>query len=656
MGAAAVDLGARFARTLLVDLGPNDFDYVRGFREDWERDGLTRFHWTTPAASLSIPFRLSGDGFRLRTRVRRHLLEPAEVKLSAENRTVHVFSIQADKKLPYRIESVPLPRLDGAEAFRLVIQSSSENPRPLGVALDWLEIERAGSARITPPTGMRWRGALIVVAAFALPWLLGSLPLSIGHAGVTVVALALGTWVHPIASERVLREGAAIYVAVALGTVVLLSVLRRRDASNSSLTPTVSAALAVVVLVGLALRLAILLHPQFFYPDVRVHAAFARGLARQGVTAFMRDFTENQFRYSLGLQLENGHWYAFPYPPGFYLLAGPLVRWASYSPEVAVSVTAAAINAASALLVFGIARRLGLGPATSLGSAATVSVLPLFTTRLSLAYFPAMAGQFLDAAVILYVLARRRELGRPRVVITLALLIAVALLTYTQSVVNLGVILPGFLLLQLLLDRGSWRRHLAFAGAGALGALLAVAVFYARYVPVVADMSRGVPMQGESIVLERIAQQERARIAADEPAETGVDDPFVGPDVDLVRGLRKASSRLWIFYGPFSIAVGVGFLLLIKRSEPELTRFLLVWASVYLFLNLGSAGLPGPNLLRYNKDLEIVAPLFCVCLANAGEWLVRRSRALGTAYGLGYLLWAAWRAHEAFSARVFIER
>jgi hypothetical protein len=418
----------------------------------------------------------------------------------------------------------------------------------------------------------------------------------------------------------------------------------------------VAAALSVVVLGGLALRLCVLLHPQFFYPDVRVHAAFARALARQGFAAFMRDFTENQFRYSLGLQFENGHWYAFPYPPGFYVAAGPLVRWAAYVPEVAVCVAAAAINAASALLVFGVGRSLGLGAGTSLAAASAASMLPLFTTRLSLAYFPAMAGQFIDAAVVVSVLAWRRDLGRPLVIASLALLIALALLTYTQSLVNLGLILPAFLLLQLLRDRGSWRRYLGLAAAGVLGALLATAVFYARYLPVFADMRRGVPMPGESIVLERIAQQERARIAANEPAATGVDDPYIGPDVDLARGLRKAASRLWIFYGVFAIPVCFGLLLLIGRSEPEVRRFVLVWAASYLLLNLGSAGLPGPNLLRYNKDLEIVAPLFCACLALSGQWLQLRSRVTGAVYGVGYLAWSAWRAADAFHARVFMER
>src|SRR5204862_4160455 len=83
-------------------------------------------------------------------------------------------------------------------------------------------------------------------------------------------------------------------------------------------------ALVTIVLAALGLRLVVLLHPQFYYPDVRVHALFAWQLARRGLVAFLRDFTANQYRYSLGLQMENGHWYAFPYPPVFYVLCWPL--------------------------------------------------------------------------------------------------------------------------------------------------------------------------------------------------------------------------------------------------------------------------------------------------------------------------------------------
>ncbi len=654
-GAVAPDLGARFARRLVVDLGPNDADYVRGFREDWERDGRTRFHWTSTVASVVLPYRLSGDGFQLRARVRRHFVEPAQVRLIVEDRTVHDFSIQADPTIPYRVESVPLGRLQGLDPFRLAIQARSENPQPLGVAIDWIEIEHDGESRLAPLASMRWRAAALTLVALLAPWLLGSFRLGAAHGISALVAIAAGTAVHAVAAERVLREGMGTYAAVAAGTVAILMLLRWRSPSTS-LGSRLAPALAVVLLAGLAVRLALLLHPQFFYPDVRIHAVFARALARQGFVEFMRDFTTNQFRYSLGLQLEQGHWYAFPYPPAFYLLAGPLVRWLGYVPEVAVSVVAASLNATSALLVFGIGRRLGLGPRLALASAAVVPLLPLFTTRLSLAYFPAMAGQFMDAAVILYLLGRRRELDRPRVVLGLAALVGLAMLTYTQSIVNFALLFAVLLSLQFAFDRASWRRHIGLAAAGALGAILSLAMFYGRYLPVFVDMQRGVPMQGEAIVLERIAQQEKARLAAGEEVERDNDDPFTGADLNPVRGVRKALWRFWIFYGPFALAVAMGFLLLIERSDAEAARFALAWASVYVLLNLGSAGLPGPNLLRYNKDLEIVAPLFCVCLALTGHWLWARARIAGAAYAVAYVLWGVQRALAAFEARVVVER
>src|SRR6185436_3853338 len=116
--------------------------------------------------------------------------------------------------------------------------------------------------------------------------------------------------------------------------------------------------------------------------------------------------TANQFRYSLGLQFENGHWYAFPYPPAFYVLTWPLIRLCRYRPEVAVSLLGAAVNSLEALVVFGIARRLGRSTWVALAAAATVPVLPIFMVRLGLAYFPALVGHAVDAIVILYLLSR----------------------------------------------------------------------------------------------------------------------------------------------------------------------------------------------------------------------------------------------------------
>lgn len=645
-------IGARFARSAFLEIGPNDGDYLRGFREDWERDGATRFRWTSPAAAVTLPIFVQGDGFKLRMRLRRHFVEPAHVRLSLEGKTVHAFEIAADPKIPYRIEEVPLPTLSGRQPLELAIQAPSENPRPLGIALDWLEVERTGGGRFVPLPSMTLRLALVALVAFAVPRLLGSSrALALAHAALVVGASVIGTALHPLAAERILRAGCGAYVAVALIALGLLCWRRTRAALDVA-APNLAGGLAITVLLALGLRLFLLLHPQFYYPDVRVHALFARELARHGLVPFLHDFTLNQFRYSLGLQLENGHWYAFPYPPAFYVLCWPLVRFAALAPEVAVSVLAAAVNSLEVLLVFAIGRRLGAGVGTSLVAAAAVPLLPLFTTRLTLGYFPALVGHAMDALAILVLLAKRRELDKPRVIGLVALLVALALLTYTQSLVNLGLLLPLFLLLQIGFERAAWRRHLGLAAAGALGGLLALALFYGRYVPVFLDMRNGVAMEGESVLIERLERIEKQRaIAAEAPEQTN-DDPYTGENVDLTRGARKAVARMLIFYGPlFAVAIAAGFLLLIKRSEAEIARFVLAWGALYLLLNLGSAGLPGPNLLRYNKDLEIVAPLCCLALATIGVWLWERARVLGVAYAAGYLYFGWARAVASLLAR-----
>src|SRR6185295_11625774 len=112
----------------------------------------------------------------------------------------------------------------------------------------------------------------------------------------------------------------------------------------------------------------------------------------------------------------NGHWYAFPYPPAFYLLCWPLVR-VGYRPEVAVSLLAAVVNSLETLIVFGIARRLERTEGLSFAAAAAVPVLPLFIARLSLAYFPALVGHGVDALVILYLVAHLDRLSHRRVVL-----------------------------------------------------------------------------------------------------------------------------------------------------------------------------------------------------------------------------------------------
>ena len=646
-------VAARWARPALIEMGPNDVIYTTGFRPDWERDGLTRFRWTGPHATVTLPVGVAGSGSRLRARVRRHLIEPAEVTIHFGPVEIARFAIAADVHQPYRMIDVPLPAATTTAPIAVTIQSASVNPRPLGVAIDWMEIVR-GDGRFVLTGGHVVRLGLLIAAAFGFVRVAGA-PRAWAalHALALLVAAVVGTAWDVVASERISAEGAPLYLAV--GAIVMASARWRRLLSALGVeSPEVAGAVALATMVALAVRLVLVLHPQFYYPDVKVHALFAWQLARHGLARFLSEFTANQYRFSLGLQLENGHWYAFPYPPLFYMLCWPLIRIGRYRPEVAVSALAAIVNSLEVWIVFGLARRLRCSSATALGAAAAVIVLPIFTARLTLAYFPALVGHAIDMCVLLVILACLADLGRARVIVAVSMAIAAALLTYTQSVLNFAVLVPLIVVAHLISDRRPESRRMmaGLLGATALGGILALAIFYGRYIPIFIGMQRGVPMAEERILLEKQATAEA--VAESSPKET--DDPYAGPTIDLLRGVRKAGWRMFVFYAWFAPLIVVGIALLWRAQDASGRAVVAAWAATYLVLNLASGGLPGPNLVRYNKDLEIVAPLFCIGLAMVGQALARREKLAAWAFGLAYAAFGGWRAAVYLTTKFVLER
>jgi hypothetical protein len=656
LAAAALFVGARVTRPLLIEIGPNDSRYaVDGFREDWERDRRTRFRWTELSSEVAVPARLSGPGFVLKARMRRHFTEPAHLRLASEGRIVASLDVGGDPRVAYQVVEVPLPALVGHGPFSMAIDASSSNPRPLGVALDWLTIERTGhDARVTPLADTFARSVLVALVLFVALRLVGGSPaLASALSSAFVLALGVGAALDYVAVERMLHEGAAPF---ALAAALATAIVGRGAAAD--LTPAVRTALLAVVLVGLLLRLAVLLHPQFYYPDVRIHAVFAHQVARKGVAEFLSSYIANQFQYSLGLQNEGGHWYAFPYPPGFYLLCWPMLR-AGFRPEVAVSVMAGVINGLTVIGAFALARMLKLSAWSAVAAAVASALLPLYFVRLTLAYFPALSGHAIDLVILLFLLQRASRAWTTRDGLAFSALMAVAMLAYVQTVLNFAVVLGPYLLLDAWRDRGGRSRQLWIAAGCVLGGVIALGLFYYRYIGPVMDMRAGRPMAGEEIVIDRLEREARASAAVNEPVEPDEVDPYTGPDTDLLRGVRKAGWRLWVFYGPFSAAVVAGLLLVLRTTTSHVARLIACWAAAYVILNLLSGGLPGPNLVRYNKDHELVAPLFCVGLAAVAEWWWQRGRA-GQAgaivYGLGYLVYGLNRAAAALTARFSLER
>src|SRR6186713_1546088 len=109
-GALAVDLGHRFATQAVIDLGPTDARYVRGFR-DIERDGPVWFRWSAvPSSSLALPFHFCGPG-AVSLRVRRHFLDPATLAISSGGALLGQRSIRARTDHPYEIIEFPVSRI-----------------------------------------------------------------------------------------------------------------------------------------------------------------------------------------------------------------------------------------------------------------------------------------------------------------------------------------------------------------------------------------------------------------------------------------------------------------------------------------------------------------------------------------------------------------
>ena len=640
--AGAVWVAAWLAPAVFLQLGPNMGVYLRGFRPGgWERDGATRYHWTTPSAWVQLPAHAAGDGFLLRARVRRHMVEPAQVTLSVEGQSVAVFPIAADTKIAYKEIEIRLPSLQGRRPFVVMMESSSQDTRPLGLAVDWLRLERGGTGRLRPLTSHALLFALVIAFGYALPRLTGvSLRWAALHSGALVLlGAALGA-IDFLAFERIIRDGWMPYVFASLVAAGFAWWARRAGVSHD-----IAGLLCLLVLIALGLRLALLLHPRFFYPDMAIHGTVAYVLSKEGLPTFVQRFFETQFRFSLGLQFQAGHTYAFPYAPGLYVLAWPLISVMRLRPEVAVASIATVFNSLGLFVTFALGRRLLRSDRGALIAVSAHLALPLFFVRLTMAYFPSVTGHAIDAAALTLLLLLFDRPIRMRHWAILAVLLTVSLLTYSQAIVNFAMLFGLYLAWDFVRARTSddRRRQIWMAGTVGLALLLALLLFYRRYVPVFLDMRHGMPMLEEEILLDK---QRVERSYAESRGETLTPhvevDAYSGPGFNPLRGLWRLLARLVIFYGPFVLTIVWGFSALIRSLDGTTYRYVAVWASLAFLVCFLAGALPAPNFLRYSKDLEASAPLFCVAFALATTALARRSRALAVVHVAGLIALGLW--------------
>jgi hypothetical protein len=504
------------------------------------------------------------------------------------------------------------------------------------VAIDWVEIRSPSGFTASSSTVLRGAGILVLLtlAVFGLG---GGMRAALTMILLLVAFIASAFASDPVAGERILRGGlVSVVLTLAIGYPIcrFSGILAGGQAARL--------ALLTATLLTLASRLAFL-HPQAFYPDYRVHALVQQTIHSQGLSLFSDKLLETQYARSLGLQQVHGNWYPFPYPPGFYVATEGVLRLFGLDPLDASTVTAIAAASLIPPLTMAVGLSLGLGEGISLSSAFFVALHPLLVRRMALGYFPGLAGQFVDAMVLLLI-ARFVRTPPPSLsqagLVTVAL--AIAFLTYTQSIANFGLMIGALVFVEFVRRRPSGAKTaLSLALAGTIALSASVALFYSRYAPVLENVLNQKP-QPESTVLDRLDQLRRnPATTADTTSEAeDVEDQYRGRTVNPIRALARLLTRVWRFNGPFLVAVAMGLVLLWRQSDLKTQNTLFAWFSVCVWISLLAAGLPSPNPFQHLKDLEFVTPLLSLALGLLCKRLWDRRPLFGAAFAGAWFVFA----------------
>jgi len=590
---------------LLVNLGAGDAAFTRGFRQGWERDGLqqtgeTMFHWTQDGAQLRLPLAVRSGEPVVRLRLARFADSPTTVLIVAGGRIVDSWW---QPPRGWRVRTVKLGRHRGP--LVLEFRSESQGEDDLGIALDWVELDGVGT--IQPDSQvLLGLGALIV----GVPLLL-----ALGCGSRAALCAALGLELTTMAALWVDRFG-GLMAASRAGVPALFSVsflfasllALRRLAPRAY--PRHVSVLGLPV-AGTLLAMVGLLHPFYYYPDVDTHADYVAALRDQPALAL--DPTPFQERTGSWTRSIAGRRIHFPYAPSFHLVAVPLAE--VLGDEGSVKTLAGASVGLTGLVVFGLATAIGLARRAAFTAQAVFLLLPVVSSRLSLALYPTLAAQSLEALALLVLLQGASKGLRGRRLLATAGLLLVVQGFYIGSLINVGALVA--VLLVAALAGGDRKLGMTLLGLYVVTAGLVVAVLYSRFLP--------------TFWRDVLPHVSEVRSTTSGP----------GP-----HALLAAWGRIELFYAPPHLLLAVLGLGLLARSVGARGRGV-VAAALGAGLGLLMLRFVLPPVFRDVKEVELMAAPAAVLAAGGASWLARR-RLGGWLLSLVLLAWAlAWGVERA---------
>lgn len=597
-----------------LNFGPGDSAYIAGFAPDHEVEDKRGTHWTTYHATVQLPVALKEDS-QLILNFRRVFAEEAQVVVRQNGDEVAHFSARGGA-----LRTVDVPLRATTAPLEINIDTDSHERRDRGLQMDELVV--VSSARtMRLAGGGRWRLLLSLGA------LVGALTLfSRRGRGLQSLAVPVIAWLSVLAFAW--RAHADLFAAVRQcdGIVTLVCLLavplylfRNALVRVLRISEDDFALIATVAVAAAAARLALLNHPDFYYPDLLTHARVVDAI-RAAPLAFFSNPAAQLAEAGAWTKPVMGASVSLPYAVLFHsLFAIPatVFDWSHDSIERAFKIGGAAMSALPILLAAGLAARWRLSPLYAL----TLAIVPTYFSRLTFALLPALLGHVMDLVFLLWLASWRGDgsVASRRAYFVGVALLATAQLAYTSSVVNLGVAVAVAIVFALM--RRQKARAIQLCVVGATASIVSVSLYYRSFLGDVTSLVTRAGIAGGAAsgsVYER----------------RGIVDFFLERSYDFF-GLPLAFLALW---GSWKILAKD------ERSSgsAEDRETMLVLLVSYVVLIVLRARIP--DVFRYGHETTLVTPLAALVAAHGlRSGLASKTGMVKiTAAGLGVwaLVWA----------------
>jgi hypothetical protein len=614
-GAGVFLAGMARAQPLFVNVGAGDSAFARGFRAQWERDGLTgsgetMFRWAEDGSRLELPVSVGKGHLRARLRLARFVPLPAEIVVESGGREVDRWM---QPSLGWRVREIDLGEPRGP--LILTVRARAEDGNPMAIAIDWVEVNGAEAVRPSPSLAARL-GLFFFGPALVILLIVRCAALAAGVSAFAALVASVAVWLDRLGGAVACAEAA---LPVVLVVTVLASCDRLRGRAWPESDGARGRALAVPLLVVVAAGVAFF-HPFFYYPDVDTHGRFLQAL--RGNPTLLVDPTQPWQRRGDVTREIGGQKVPIPYAMVFHAAAWPL------SPIVgdtgALKTVAIVSAAAVVLLVYSLARAAGLPTAWAVLAQVLAAMLPVLTSRLSLALYPTLFGLAFVVLLLVHLTRRLSHLDGARDGAAALTFLLLAEAAYTGSLLTVSALV--LVLSAATTAVGEWRRGLRLLGAWGIATAILLLTMYVGFLPTLWSGVLPYVFEGGGA----------AAVSAPAPV--------------WLAGLR----RLGLFYD-LLVPVLALLALAADRLMPPHPRRVLACAVVagggILFLRYLA-----PAALRDAKEVELLLAPMAV-LAAAGLAVVwaqgRTGRALTVLAVAGAAAWSALRDVSLYADRFF---